>query len=148
MDLLHLDLMRALAILFCGLALVPSGAHALELVNKLEMPAGDYMVAQRSYRGWAFAGIFVVAALLFTGGLSLALRGEAPSFRPALFAFLCLVATQLVFWLFTYPMNVRTHNWTSVPKDFEAARRQWEYSHATSAVLNLLAFVGVILAAM
>lgn len=78
--------------------------------------------------------------------MSLALRGEAPSFRPALFAFLCLVATQLVFWLFTYPMNVRTRNWTSVPKDFEAARRQWEYSHATSAGLNLLAFVGVILA--
>jgi hypothetical protein len=128
--------------------MVPSGAHALELINKMAMSAGEYLIAQRSYRGWAFAGIFVVAALLFTGGLSLALRGDAPSFGPALFAFACLVATQLVFWLFTYPMNVRTRNWTEVPKDFEAVRRQWEYSHAAAAVLNLLAFVGVILAAM
>jgi amino acid permease len=144
----QLDLVRALAILFCGLVLVPSGAHALELTNKMTMPAGAYMIAQRSYRGWASVGLFVVAALLCTGGLSLALRGQAPSFGPALFAFLCLVAAQLVFWLFTYPMNVRTHNWTSVPKDFEAVRRQWEYSHAAAAVLSLSAFVAVILAAM
>jgi len=33
-------------------------------------------------------------------------------------------------------MNVASNNWTVTPADFEAARRQWEYSHAVSAVLG------------
>src|SRR5262249_23537988 len=57
----------------------------------------------------------------------------------SLAAFLCLAATQGIFWMFTYPMNVASNNWTVTPADFEVARRQWEYSHAVNAVLRKIA---------
>ena len=61
-------------------------------------------------------------------------------------AFLCIAATQVVFWAFTFPVNRTTRNWTTVPAEWTALRRKWEYSHAASAALNLLAFAAAILA--
>jgi hypothetical protein len=141
------DLIRVLAVLFCGLALVPSGAHALALINKMALAPSDYMIAQSIYRGWALVGALVIFALIFTGWFSLMVRGESPAFWFALLAFLCVAATQFVFWIFTYPMNVLTENWSHLPENFETARRQWEYSHAVSAALNLAALICIIIAA-
>jgi hypothetical protein len=106
------DFVRIFAVLFCGLALVPSGAHALALINKMALPPSDYMIAQSIYRGWALVGALVIFALIFTGWFSLMVRGESPAFWFALLAFLCLAATQFIFWVFTYPMNVLTENWS------------------------------------
>jgi len=50
-----------------------------------------------------------------------------------------------VFWTYTYPANQVTNNWTVLPENWRELRRQWEYSHATSAGLNLVALVVVIL---
>jgi hypothetical protein len=61
---------------------------------------------------------------------------------------LALALTQAIFWTFTYPMNVASTNWTVMPQDFEAARRQWEYSHAVNAVLTFAAFVAIALSAI
>jgi hypothetical protein len=60
----------------------------------------------------------------------------------------CLGITQAVFWTFTYPMNVASNNWTVMPDSFEAARRQWEYSHAVNAVLTFVAFIALTLAVL
>jgi hypothetical protein len=49
----------------------------------------------------------------------------------------------MIFWAFTYPMNVASNNWTVTPENFEAARRQWEYSHAVNAVITFVAFVAI-----
>ncbi|HZM33925.1 MAG TPA: hypothetical protein VFC18_05460 [Burkholderiales bacterium] len=38
-------------------------------------------------------------------------------------------------------MNRATENWTRLPAHWLELRAQWEYSHAASAVLNLLALV-------
>lgn len=61
----------------------------------------------------------------------------------ALIAFLCIVATQVVFWTWTYPTNVATNNWTTIPENWEALRRQWEYAHAVNAVLTFVAIVAL-----
>ena len=50
----------------------------------------------------------------------------------------------MIFWAFTYPMNVASNNWTVTPENFEVARRQWEYSHAVNAVITFIAFVAII----
>ena len=70
-------------------------------------------------------------------------RSDRTAFFFSLAAFLCLAATQGIFWTFTYPMNVASNNWTVTPADFEAARRQWEYSHAVNAVLTFVALVTI-----
>ena len=57
------------------------------------------------------------------------------------------MTTQVVFWVFAYPMNVASRNSTIVPEPFEAARRQWEYSHAASAVLTFALLLAIVLSA-
>lgn len=132
---------RLLAIVFVALCLVPTGAHFFELPNKMALSPQQYMVVQTIYAGWAFFGIAVFGALALTLAHTVLVRGDLTAMGLGLAAFLLLVATQVIFWTFTYPMNVASANWTVMPDGFEAARRQWEYSHAASAVLTLMALI-------
>lgn len=61
---------------------------------------------------------------------------------------LCIAGTQIIFWTFTYPANQETSNWTVLPEHWEALRTQWEYSHAASAVLNLIALIMLVLSVL
>ena len=135
---------RFAGLFFTGLAMAPALAHLLALPNKIGFPRDEYFVAQQIYRGWALLGVIVFAALISTLVLTLMLRKRQKSFKPALFAFLCIVGTQVLFWTVTFPANQQTRNWTVVPDNWMALRSQWEYSHAASAVLNVAAFVALI----
>ena len=129
------------AVLTTALAMAPAMAHALELPNKIRMNREDYLNAQRLYRGWQFVGIAVIAALIAT--VLLLRASSSGKFFSSLLAVLSVLATQLVFWVFTFPVNRRTRNWTHAPEDWRALRARWEYSHAASAALNVLALVSV-----
>jgi hypothetical protein len=139
-------LVRFLSLLFVALALVPAGAHLMELAHKIHLSGADYLTVQKLYRGWNLAAIVVIGALVSTAALAVALHGQSPAFGWALLALACIVGTQLVFWVFTYPVNQATANWTMLPADWESLRARWEYSHAASALLNLAALVSTILA--
>jgi hypothetical protein len=143
------DLIRFGAIFFCGLALVPAAAHAMELPNKIGLPKEEYLIAQKLYRGWQFVAPIVILALLTTGLLVLQvqLAGPAP-LAASIVAFLCMAITQVVFWTFTYSVNRATENWTQAPPHWIALRLKWEYSHAASAAFNLLAFGSAVLAVL
>ena len=134
-----------LSLLFAALALAPAMAHLLELPNKIYLARDDYLTVQQIYRGWALLGFVVAGALLSTLALTLTIRKEHKAFLFAIIAFLCIAGTQVVFWTYTYPANQATHNWTMLPEHWVELRQQWEYSHATSAVLNLVALVTLIL---
>jgi hypothetical protein len=138
--------LRFFALLFAGLALGPALAHLLELPNKIDLPRDDYLTVQQIYRGWALLGIVVIGALASTLAYAIAARRTRREFIPALIAFLCIAGTQAIFWSFTYPANQATENWTVLPEGWRALRTQWEYSHAASAVLNLAAFIALIVA--
>jgi hypothetical protein len=62
------------------------------------------------------------------------------SFTLAIGAFVLMAATLTIFFAWTFPANQATANWTCVPANWEALRTQWEYAHATSAVLTFVAF--------
>ena len=49
-----------LSVLLTALTLGPAMAHLLEAPVKLFLPRDQYFQVQQIYRGWAFAGIFVV----------------------------------------------------------------------------------------
>ena len=132
-----------LSLLFAALALAPAMAHLLELPNKINLSRDDYLIVQQIYRGWNLLGIVVFGALFSTLALTITLRHQRKAFIFALVAFLCIAGTQIVFWIYTYPANQATNNWTTLPENWTALRRQWEYSHATSALLNLLAMISV-----
>ncbi len=132
------------SLLLATLAMMPAAAHALELPNKIGLSGIEYLTVQRLYRGWAFARVIVAAALLSMLVLLFMVRELPTAFALAWVAFLCLAGTQLVFWIFTQPVNRVTANWTFLPGDWSELRRRWEYSHAASAVLNLVALVALI----
>ena len=46
------------------------------------------------------------------------------------------------------PANEQTANWTVLRENWAALRVQWEYSHAASAVLNLIALIAVIVSVL
>jgi hypothetical protein len=118
-------------------------AHLLELPNKINLSRDEYLTVQQIYRGWNLLAIVVFGALLSTLALTITMRHDRKAFLFALTAFLCIVGTQIVFWTYTYPTNQITNNWTVLPENWTALRRQWEYSHAASALLNLLAMISL-----
>jgi hypothetical protein len=48
----------------------------------------------------------------------------------ALVAFFSIARSLAIFFIWTYPANQATDNWTTVPANWEQLRWQWEYSHA------------------
>ena len=135
---------RFFSLLFAALALAPALAHLLELPNKIGLPRDDYLTVQQIYSGWALLGFVVAGALLSTLILTIIVRQRAKEFVLTLVGFLCIVGTQVVFWTFTFPTNQQTNNWTVLPENWMALRAQWEYSHAASAILNLIALIALI----
>jgi hypothetical protein len=143
-----LNAIRFISPLSTALALGVALAHLLELPNKIKLSREGYLTVQQIYRGWALPGVFVVAALLSTFVLAIMVRNNHPAFMLTAIAFLCIAGTQVVFWKFTYPVNQQTSNWTVAPAHWLELRRQWEYSHATAAVLNFIAFVTLVLSVL
>lgn len=136
------------SLLFTALALSASVAHVLELLNKINLPAEEYLVVQQIYRGWALLGIVVFGALLSTLALTIMVRRDSKVFRPILTALLCIIGTQVIFWIFTFPVNQQTENWTRLPENWVQLRNQWEYSHAAGCALNLMAMLSLFVAAL
>jgi hypothetical protein len=133
-----LRIVQFLAVILTALALVPGGAHLLELANKIELDQGQYFIVQSIYRGWALLGAVLFGALAANLVLAVMLRGNKPAFRLAALAFLGIAATLAIFFVWVYPTNVATANWTAQPENWRALRIQWEYGHAANAVITFI----------
>jgi len=128
-------------LVFLGLTLIPAGAHLFEMPGKMALTAQEYMIVQRIYAGWAFFGIAIYGSLILLLAHAAMVRSNRMAMWLSLAAFLSIVATQAIFWSFTFPMNALTQNWTVNPPDIETARRQWECSHAVNALITFAAFI-------
>jgi hypothetical protein len=137
-----------LAILLMALALIPAGAHFFELPNKLGLARDAYFTVQGIYAGWALFGIVLVGGLLVNIVLAIMLRHDRPASIFALIGFLALAATLAIFFVWVFPANQATANWTEIPENWEALRRQWEYGHAVNAIITLVGFCAIVLAAL
>ena len=104
----------------------------------------DYRVAQRSYDGWWYIGLVIPPALFLVAAQVVLRWRERAAFGAALASFACLAAAHAIFWMFTFPANQATLNWTAKPSDFERVRAQWEWSHGAGALLNLAAFAALL----
>ncbi len=137
---------RFFSLLFVGLDLAPGLAHVLQLPHKMNLSGDDYLRVQQLYAGWALLGIVVFAALISTFLLTIMVRTRLRQFALACVAFGSVLVTQVIFWIFTFPVNQQTSNWTTLPMNWMSLRERWEYSHATAA--DMVAFVAVVLAVL
>jgi hypothetical protein len=139
---------RFLAVLVTGLALIAPGAHVYELARKIVMPREQYFVVQGIYRGWWIVGLLLPAALVANLALSYAVRADRLAFSLALGAAALIALNLEIFVIWTQPVNSVTNNWLVQTENWQALRRQWEFSHAANAGVTLLAFCFAILAAL
>jgi hypothetical protein len=143
-----LKVMQFVALVLTALALVPAGAHLFELPNKIHLSQDQYFIVQNIYRGWALFGFVLLPAVASNLVLAIMLRGQGAAFWLAALAFLCMAGSLAIFFMWTYPANRATNNWTIVPADWEVLRTQWEYSHAANAGLTFIAFCSVALSVL
>jgi hypothetical protein len=127
------------AVILTALALVPGGAHLLELPHKIGLGRESYLTVQQIYRGWALLGIILVAAVLASLLLAYLSRGQRTPALCAGAAAVLLGATLVIFFAWTFPVNQATVDWSRAPEGWELLRARWEYSHAANALLTLLA---------
>ena len=133
------------SVITTAIAMSAGWAHLLALPNKIRLPADAYLTTQQVYRGWALLGVVLFAALLLTAILAVRLRHDRARAGLTRVAPVCIAASLVVFFSFTYPANQATQNWTMLPPDWEALRRSWEYSHAVNAILYFIALSGLTL---
>jgi hypothetical protein len=109
---------------------------------------GEYFIVQKIYSGWnrlAFLLLVQLAAIVATIVMS---RGAARVLWTAVVALVSLLSAQAVFWIFTYPANVATENWTVMLQHWDVLRTQWEYSHAAGAAFQTIAMASLIVAVL
>jgi hypothetical protein len=136
------------ALVASALVLGPALAHLLELPNKIGLPRDEYFIVQKAYRGWnQIAWVLGVQVVSLLAAAILA-RAERRVMVLTLLALACVLAAQGLFWTFTYPANAATANWTVAPDNWAGLRRQWEFSHAAGAALQLASFCLLALAVL
>jgi hypothetical protein len=133
------NILRFISIMLLAVALGGGFAHLFELLNKMPLSRDDYLTVQQIYRGWALLGIPIFGALIATFWLAALERRRRRPFGLTLAAALCILASLVVFFTFTFPANQATANWTFLPGNWEELRRRWEYSHAVGALLYYVA---------
>jgi hypothetical protein len=135
-----LRIVQFLAVVLTALALVPAGAHLFSLTNKITLAQDQYFIAQSLYRGWFLFGIVLFGAVVANFATAMLVFYQGKPFALAGLAVLCIGLSLVIFFVWTYPANVATNNWTQAPRNWETLRSQWEYSHAANAVII---FVGL-----
>ena len=129
-------ILRLTALALTALILVPSGAHLFELPGKIGLDRDAYFTVQSIYAGWAFFAIPIFMALAANGALFFAERGRDPAAaRAALVSCILIAASLAVFFIWVFPGNRATANWTESPENWQVLRRHWEYGHAAGALL-------------
>jgi hypothetical protein len=142
------DIAFFVALMATALAMGGALAHALELPNKIGMTRADYFVAQRLYAGWnRLAYLLLVQLAGIIAVIVFCHRGSRVR-TPAVVALAALIAAQAVFWIWTFPANVATQQWTAQPENWEALRRQWEYSHLAGAAFQVTAMAALVVAVL
>lgn len=134
--------LRLLTLALTAVVLVPSGAHLFEMPRKITLDREAYFAVQAIYAGWAWFAIPIFAAIVMNGALfANERRWNCVTARAALISALLIIASLGAFFVWVFPANQATVNWTQVPDTWQELRRQWEYGHAANALIVFVALL-------
>jgi hypothetical protein len=135
---------RFVTIMLTALSMGAAWAHLLEMPAKLQYEGSMWLhLLQTLYPpGFGTVGGFseigaVIAAII----LLFVVRGRGRAFAWTVLGAICLVATHAVFWIWVSPVNAAMLPLSSemLPADWTRLRDQWEYAHASRAILQVIA---------
>lgn len=132
-----------IAHLATALALGAALAHAFELPNKMSLTRDDYFIVQQIYAGWNRIAFILLTQIVALAAIIALHRHDKPVRNAAALALASIIAAQAIFWIWTFPANQATANWTTKPENWESLRAQWEYSHLAGAMFQFLAMVAL-----
>ena len=142
------NVLRFITVIFAVITLGALLAHLFELPRKMLLAKQDYQLVQGIYSGWAWLGIFEIGTILLALLWTISERKKKTVFPYLLTASIIFVVSLAIFFIFTFPANQATTNWTHLSPDWKTLRRNWEYSHGIRAVLNLIGFAFLIVGLM
>jgi hypothetical protein len=123
-------------------------AHAFELPGKIAMSRENYFTVQTIYAGWNRVAFVLLVQLISIIALIALFRDRPAVLWPVIVSLVALIVAQVLFWTFTFPANQATHNWTTIPDNWEALRRNWEYSHLAGAIFQVICVAALVIAAL
>jgi Domain of unknown function (DUF1772) len=163
------DTLQVLTALLVAVAMSLALAHALELPGKMRLSKDAYYAIQPIYYpGFTIGGFAEPAGLILTIILLFLTPLGTTDFWLTLAALLGLIGMQVVYWLFTHPVNKfwlhdqklsglgsgffslgadqsRPQNETGLA-DWTNLRDRWEYSHVARAGLGLASLTALVIA--
>lgn len=143
-----MSLLKVCALVMTALALMPSAAHLFELPAKIAMTREDYFTVQAIYAGWSLFALPIFAAIAANVALGLGQWWHGDPRAPwAGVSALLIVISLMVFFVWVYPGNSASRNWTAPTDDWATLRIHWEYGHAAEALIVFAAFVATCIAA-
>ena len=165
------QMIEIISILLVALAMAPALAHLLEFPGKRRLTKDAYLTVQPIYYpGFTIAGgIGEVGGLISIFVILLLTPRGIPAFWLRLVAMLAMLGMEVVFWLFTQPVNKFWLQSTALgslgaaffeagsgadprpsdrPDGWKKLRDRWEYSHIVRAGLAVLSFLLLVVAAV
>ena len=149
--------LQVLTIMLAAITMALSLAHALEYPGKLRLNREQYLAVQPIYYpGFTIGGFAEVAVIVAALAMLILTPTESQEFWLVGGAVAALTTVQIIFWTMTQPVNSFWLQETELsrtatrffqtgqadsPRDWVAARDQWERSHilrALAATLGLL----------
>ena len=142
----YIRLLRLLALVLGGLALIRPMMELVALPSVINLAKDDYPAVKYANQSWAWLELIQLASFLSIVGLLFFEREHNRVVWPIRGAFIAQLLIIILYVTFTLPINITTFHWTFFPDNNWAwLRIEWEYAHALSAIIGGISFILVFL---
>jgi hypothetical protein len=142
MSKFYINLLRILAFVLAGLALIRPMMDLAAVPSVITLPKDDYAALQYADKSWAWLELIRLASFFSIVGLLIVEREHNRVMWPIRGAFIAQLCIILLYFAFTLPINITTFNWTFFPdSNWAWLRIEWEYAHGLSAIIGGISFV-------
>ena len=146
MTRLHINILRLLAFILAGLAVIRPMMDLVALPSVINLTKDDYAAVQYANQSWAWLELIRLASFFSIVGLFFFEREHNQVIWPIRGAFISQLLILILYVAFTLPINITTFHWTFFPDNNWAwLRIEWEYAHAVSAIIGGISFVFLLL---
>ena len=139
---------RFITIMLAALTMGMALCHLLEMPAKMTYDGRLWLtLLQTLYGVFGPTSAFVETGAVTTAMvLAFLVRKRSFVFKWTLLGALCLIAANVAWWIWVFPVNSAMSALTpeTLPADWTSLRDQWEYTHAARAVLQIIALGAIV----